>query len=187
MSELISVIVPIYNVEKYLKKAVDCIVRQTYDNIEIILVDDGSTDNCGLICDEYYKKDNRIKVIHKENGGISDARNAGIETAKGEYFSFVDPDDWFEDNMIEVLYNKIKNVFNKLDENEILSSIEEDDDNNIKVYIGKENNIDDDITVIQTKFKKGNNEGTIAIIGPKRMEYERVVGLLEYMKENIER
>ena len=82
---------------------------------------------------------------------------------------------------------KIKNVFNKLDENEILSSIEEDDDNNIKVYIGKENNIDDDITVIQTKFKKGNDEGTIAIIGPKRMEYERVVGLLEYMKENIER
>lgn len=82
---------------------------------------------------------------------------------------------------------KIKNVFNKLDENEILSSIEEDDDNNIKVYIGKENNIDDDITVIQTKFKKGNEEGTIAIIGPKRMEYERVVGLLEYMKENIER
>ena len=82
---------------------------------------------------------------------------------------------------------KIKNVFNKLDENEILSSIEEDDDNNIKVYIGKENNIDDDITVIQTKFKKGNDEGTIAIIGPKRMEYERVVVLLEYMKENIER
>ena len=82
---------------------------------------------------------------------------------------------------------KIKNVFNKLDKNEILSSIEEDDDNNIKVYIGKENNIDDDITVIQTKFKKGNDEGTIAIIGPKRMEYERVVGLLEYMKENIER
>ena len=82
---------------------------------------------------------------------------------------------------------KIKNVFNKLDENEILSSIEEDDDNNIKVYIGKENNIDDDITVIQTKFKKGTDEGTIAIIGPKRMEYERVVGLLEYMKENIER
>ena len=108
MSELISVIVPIYNVEKYLKKAVDCIVRQTYDNIEIILVDDGSTDNCGLICDEYYKKDNRIKVIHKENGGASEARNAGIEIAKGEYFAFIDPDDWIENNMIEVLYNNIK-------------------------------------------------------------------------------
>ena len=108
MSELISVIVPIYNVEKYIKKAVDCIVRQTYDNIEIILVDDGSTDNCGLICDEYYKKDNRIKVIHKENGGASEARNAGIEIAKGEYFAFIDPDDWIENNMIEVLYNNIK-------------------------------------------------------------------------------
>ena len=83
--------------------------------------------------------------------------------------------------------NKIKDVFNKLEDKELLNSIEEDDDNNIKVYIGKENHIDDDMTVIQTKFKKGNEEGTIAIIGPKRMEYDRVVGLLEYMKENIER
>ena len=82
---------------------------------------------------------------------------------------------------------KIKNVYNKLESNEILSNIEEDDDNNIRVYIGKENNIDNDVTVIQTKFKKGKEEGTIAIIGPKRMEYDRVVGLLEYMKENIER
>ncbi len=82
---------------------------------------------------------------------------------------------------------KIKNVFNKLDEKEILNNIEEDDDNNIKVYIGNENNIDSDVTVIQTKFKKGNEEGTIAIIGPKRMEYDRVVGLLDYMKKNIER
>ena len=82
---------------------------------------------------------------------------------------------------------KIKDVFNKLEDKELLNSIEEDDDNNIKVYIGKENHIDDDMTVIQTKFKKGNEEGTIAIIGPKRMEYDRVVGLLEYMKENIER
>ena len=82
---------------------------------------------------------------------------------------------------------KIKNVFNKLEDRELLQNIEEDDDNNIKVYIGKENNIDSDVTVIQTKFKNGNEEGTIAIIGPKRMEYDRVVGLLEYMKENIER
>ena len=83
--------------------------------------------------------------------------------------------------------DKIKNVFNKLEDKEILNSIEEDDDNNIKVYIGNENNIDKDVTVIQTKYKNGNEEGTIAIIGPKRMEYDRVVGLLEYMKENIER
>lgn len=82
---------------------------------------------------------------------------------------------------------KIKNVFNKLEDKEILNNIEEDDDNNIKVYIGNENNIDSDVTVIQTKFKNCNEEGTIAIIGPKRMEYERVLGLLEYLKENIER
>ena len=82
---------------------------------------------------------------------------------------------------------KIKNVYNKLEDNEFLKNIEEDDDNNIKVYIGNENNIDSDVTVIKTKFKNGNDEGTIAIIGPKRMEYDRVVGLLEYMKENIER
>ena len=83
--------------------------------------------------------------------------------------------------------NKIKSVFHKLEDEELLRSIEEDDDNNIKVYIGKENNIDNDVTVIQTKFKNGQEEGTIAIIGPKRMEYDRVMGLLEYMKENIER
>ena len=82
---------------------------------------------------------------------------------------------------------KIKSVYNKLENKEFLRSIEEDDDNNIKVYIGNENNIDSDVTVIQTKFRNGNEEGTIAIIGPKRMEYDRVVGLLEYMKENIER
>jgi len=82
---------------------------------------------------------------------------------------------------------KIKNVFHKLEDEELLRNIEEDNDNNIKVYIGKENNIDSDVTVIQTKFKNGSEEGTIAIIGPKRMEYDRVMGLLEYMKENIER
>ena len=83
--------------------------------------------------------------------------------------------------------DKIKSVYTKLENNEFLKNIEEDDDNNIKVYIGNENNIDSDVTVIKTKFKNGNDEGTIAIIGPKRMEYDRVVGLLEYMKENIER
>lgn len=82
---------------------------------------------------------------------------------------------------------KIKTVFNKLEREEIINNITEDDDNNIKVYIGTENNIDSDITVVQTKFNNGSEEGTIAIIGPKRMEYDRVVGLLEYMKENIER
>ena len=82
---------------------------------------------------------------------------------------------------------KVKNVFNKLESNDILQNVEEDDDNNIKVYIGNENNIDSDVTVIQTKYKNHGEEGTIAIIGPKRMEYDRVVSMLEYIKENIER
>ncbi|MBQ2835559.1 MAG: glycosyltransferase [Clostridia bacterium] len=105
---LISVIVPIYNVEKYVKRCIDSIINQTYTNLEIILVDDGSPDNCGKICDEYAEKDARIKVIHKENGGLSDARNAGIDIAKGEYIAFVDSDDFIATNMYEVLYKNIK-------------------------------------------------------------------------------
>lgn len=108
MDKLISVIVPIFNVEKYLEKSVNSIINQTYKNIEIILVDDESPDNCGKICDEYSKKDNRIKVIHKKNGGLSDARNAGVKIAEGEYILFIDSDDWIENNMIEILYKNIK-------------------------------------------------------------------------------
>lgn len=99
----ISVIVPIYNVEAYLQKCVDSILRQTYTELEIILVDDGSPDGCPFICDEYKKMDPRIKVIHKSNGGLSDARNAGVRIATGEWLSFVDSDDWLEPDMYEVL------------------------------------------------------------------------------------
>ena len=87
---LISVIVPIYHVEQYLRRCIDSIIGQTYKNLEIILVDDGSDDGCPAICDEYARKDNRIVVIHKDNGGLSDARNVGIDIAKGEYLAFVD-------------------------------------------------------------------------------------------------
>ena len=100
-NDLISVIVPIYKVEKYLNRCVDSILSQTYKKIEIILVDDGSPDACGEICDRYIEKDTRIKVIHKENGGLSDARNAGIEAANGEYIIFVDSDDHIVPTMIE--------------------------------------------------------------------------------------
>ena len=92
----ISVIVPVYNVEKYLARCVDSILAQTYENLEVILVDDGATDRSGLICDEFASKDSRVKVIHKKNGGLSSARNAGLETAAGEYIAFVDSDDWIE-------------------------------------------------------------------------------------------
>ncbi len=106
--DLISVIVPIYNVEKYIKKCVDSIIKQTYKNIEIILVDDGSPDECGKICDEYSIKDSRIIVVHKANGGLSDARNVGIDKANGKYICFIDSDDYIDDNYIELLYNAIK-------------------------------------------------------------------------------
>lgn len=103
----ISVIVPIYNVEKYLNRCVDSILKQTFTDFECILVDDGSPDKCPKICDEYAKKDMRIRVIHKENGGLSDARNAGIDAAQGEYLGFVDSDDWIHPQMYEILYNSI--------------------------------------------------------------------------------
>jgi glycosyltransferase involved in cell wall biosynthesis len=100
---LISIIIPIYKVEPYLRRCLDSIINQTYKNLEIILVDDGSPDNCPQICEEYAAKDNRIIAIHKENGGLSDARNAGLDICKGEYISFVDSDDWVVLNYIEIL------------------------------------------------------------------------------------
>ena len=105
MHSLVSIIVPIYKVEPYLRRCLDSIVNQTYTNLEIILVDDGSPDTCPQICDEYAAKDKRIVVIHKENGGLSDARNAGLEISKGEYISFVDSDDWVDEKYIEILLN----------------------------------------------------------------------------------
>ena len=101
MNDLISVIVPVYNVEKYLNRCVQSIVDQTYKNLEIILVDDDSPDNCPQICEEWAVKDNRIHVIHKQNGGLSDARNAGMAIATGEYIAFVDSDDWIHNQYIE--------------------------------------------------------------------------------------
>lgn len=101
----VSVIIPVYNVEKYLDKCIKSVVNQTYTNLEIILVDDGSCDSCPQICDEWAKKDNRIKVIHKGNGGLSDARNAGMHIASGEYISFIDSDDFIHETMIEKLLN----------------------------------------------------------------------------------
>ncbi len=106
--DLISVIVPVYNVEKYLRRCVDSILAQTYTNLEIILVDDGSPDNCGKICDEYAKKDSRIKVIHQKNGGLSAARNAGLDIATGDYIGFVDSDDYISPEMYEKLLNILK-------------------------------------------------------------------------------
>lgn len=104
---LISVIVAIYNIEKYLVRCIDSIMAQTYRNLEILLIDDGSTDESGKICDAYAKQDKRIHVIHRKNGGLSAARNTGIERARGEYIAFVDGDDWLEPQMYESLLKAV--------------------------------------------------------------------------------
>jgi len=108
MKPLISIIVPVYNVETYLAKCVDSILAQTYTNLEIFLVNDGSSDCCGKLCDEYAKEDKRIKVIHKKNGGLSDARNVAIDVATGEFITFIDSDDYVTDDYIMTLYSLIE-------------------------------------------------------------------------------
>lgn len=107
MSELISIVVPVYNVKPFLDKCVKSLIEQTYKNIEIILVDDGSTDGCFEICDEWKKRDSRIIVIHQKNGGLSNARNTGISSSNGEYIMFIDSDDYVESTMVEILYNNL--------------------------------------------------------------------------------
>lgn len=104
----ISIIVPVYNVEEYLPKCLDTILNQTFRDFEVILVNDGSKDNSGFICEKYAKKDSRIRIIHKENGGLSSARNAGLDIAKGRYIGFIDSDDFIDLKMYEQLYNMIK-------------------------------------------------------------------------------
>ena len=104
---LITVIVPCYKVERYLKRCVNSILRQTYSNLEIILIDDGSPDNTGVMCDEYLLKDSRVKVIHKANGGLSDARNVALDVFRGEYVTFVDSDDWVDVTYVQCLYEML--------------------------------------------------------------------------------
>lgn len=136
---LISIIIPVYKVEKYLEKCIKSVLSQTYKNLQIILVDDGSPDNCGNICDDYAKIDNRIEVIHKANGGLSDARNVGLKVARGEYIGFVDSDDYVSNEMFENLYNtlisndadvSICNFYIVIDNKNIIKNA----DNGVKIY-----------------------------------------------------
>ena len=106
---LISIIVPVYNVEKYIDKCISSILQQTYPRIELLLIDDGSPDKSGIICDMYAQKDNRVRVFHKPNAGVSAARNTGINNAKGEFITFVDSDDWLEPDCIR----RSLNIINK--------------------------------------------------------------------------
>lgn len=106
--KIISVIIPVYNVEPYIKRCLDSVIRQTYRNLEIILIDDGSPDNCGKICDEYAQIDKRIIVVHKRNEGVGAARNVGIDMAKGKWTTFVDPDDWLERDYYEKMIDEVE-------------------------------------------------------------------------------
>ena len=108
MEKLVSIIVPIYNVEKYLRQCLDSILRQTFRPLEIILVNDGSTDGSDTICQEYAEIDERIVYLKKENGGVSDARNVGLDAVTSDYVLFIDSDDWIEPTYVEVLYEKIE-------------------------------------------------------------------------------
>lgn len=107
-NELISIIIPVYNVERYLDKCVESVLGQTYNEVDVILVDDGSTDRSGALCDRWTERDRRVRVIHKKNGGLSDARNAGLEAARGNYLVFTDSDDYLAPDMVENLYDALK-------------------------------------------------------------------------------
>lgn len=138
----VSIIVPVYNTEKYLKRCIDTLVKQIFQNLEIILIDDGSTDGSGKLCDEYALADSRIKVIHKENGGLVSAWKAGVRESSGEYFCFVDSDDWVELQMIDDMVKCL--IGNK---KEIISSdyvIEKDNGNKQNIYQGLEPGIYED-------------------------------------------
>lgn len=141
---IVSVIVPVYNTERYLSKCIDSIINQTYRNIEIILVDDGSLDNCGKICDEYAGRDKRIKVMHKKNGGVSSARNCGLDIASGEYVFFVDSDDYVELDAIE--------SFLTMKKSDLIISKGYMYDNGKKIAI--QNNIEKNKTVSDAKYKE---------------------------------
>ena len=108
MKKLVSIIVPVFNVEKYLRQCLDSILGQTFNQFEVIIVNDGSTDNSGAICQEYEARDNRIVYLEKENEGVSEARNLGLDFATSEYIIFIDSDDWIEPTYVEVLYEKIE-------------------------------------------------------------------------------
>ncbi len=149
---LISIIVPVYNVENYIRRCVDSLINQTYKNLEIILVDDGSPDNSGAICDEYAQRDSRVKVIHKENGGVSSARNIGLENARGEYIGFIDSDDYVDAQMYEVLYTSLSD--NDADIAMGIYALENSDGEFIPHYVGENPEVFDRAQTIAQMLKQ---------------------------------
>lgn len=141
----ISVIVPVYKVEKYIRKCVDSILAQTFIDFELWLVDDGSSDNSGAICDEYAQKDSRVKVIHKKNGGLSDARNAALDVMQGKYVFFVDSDDWISEDALEIMHTALERTGAKVATGNIVSIYEDGTENALyapvqdeKILVGEE-------------------------------------------------
>ena len=142
MKKLVSIIVPVFNVEKYLRQCLDSIFGQTFNQFEVIIVNDGSTDNSGAICQEYEARDNRIVYLEKENGGVSEARNLGLDFATSEYIIFIDSDDWIEPTYVEVLYEKIEeeHIERAYKESEIEEILQELNLNIINKFDGYLNN-----------------------------------------------
>ena len=132
MDKIISIIIPVYNVEKYLERCIESVIHQSYEKLQIILVDDGSTDQSGFICDNYARIDSRIEVIHKSNGGLSDARNVGLDISIGDYIMFVDSDDWIRDDCIEILVTALRYGKTKISACAYLKTAVWDDNNTIK-------------------------------------------------------
>jgi glycosyltransferase involved in cell wall biosynthesis len=140
MNPLISIIVPVYKVQKYLEKCINSILAQSINNFELILIDDGSPDDCGIICDSYAAKDKRVKVIHKKNEGLSAARNTGLEIAEGKYIGFIDSDDWVDQKMYETLINLLIDNDADIAQCEFIRIFDEDEkvdnseNNNIQIF-----------------------------------------------------
>lgn len=174
----ITIVVPIYNVEKYLEKCIHSILNQTFKDFELILVDDGSPDLCGIICDEYEKKDERIIVIHQRNQGVSSARNAGIKIAKGKYIIFLDSDDFIEENMFETMLNTAK----EKDVDVVICAVNycQDDGSIIRSDLINEEYYDN-IKLLKDIFKKPNTIGGGTWNKLFRLNDERV-----YFEENLQ-
>lgn len=164
MNELISIIIPVYNAEKFLKRCIESVINQTYKNIEIILIDDGSTDDSFNICQKYMDMDSRIIAIHKENQGVSFARNEGIRISKGIYITFIDSDDWIEKNEIEVLYKKLKEKNVDI----VRGNYYQDDDNGIYKH---GNLLNFENTIIGKNDKIQRNELLKNILNGKFLSY----------------
>lgn len=195
---LISIIVPIYKVEQYLDRCIESIVNQTYKNLEIILVDDGSPDNCPQICNEWKEKDNRIVVIHKENGGLSDARNAGLDIAQGEYIAFVDSDDYMSIYMIEKLYNSLIETQAEICECNYKLFFDDDKNkhgrtlHNIMIYGGRDKIIEavdkyhvDEIFVAMPSVDKKDVAEILNICKETKCKIKTLPGMYQFLNNDI--